>query len=90
MPSSDKEPRIGDVGGDRVGEPAKTGGGDDEVPGDEAEGDIGDVAEDNDAWSRMESMTSMSPRGSCPLRWGDAGRPARMDLERGVKTRTQR
>lgn len=77
MPSSDREALIGDVGGDRGGEPAKTGGGDDEVWGDEA---VGDVAEDNDAWSRMESMTSMSPRGSCPLRWGDAVRPARMDL----------
>lgn len=80
MPSSDREPLIGDVGGDKGGELAKTGGGDDEVRGDETEGEIGDVAEDNDAWSRMESMTSMSPRGSCPLRWGDAVRPARMDL----------
>lgn len=80
MPSSDREPLIGDVGGDRGGRPAKAGGGDDEVRGDETEGEIGDVAEDNDAWSRMESMTSMSPRGSCPLRWGDAVRPARMDL----------
>lgn len=80
MPSNDREALIGDVGGDREGEPANTGGGDDEVWGDEVGGDIGDAAEDNDAWSRMESMTSMSPRGSCPLRWGDAVRPARMDL----------
>lgn len=80
MPSNDRDALIGDVGGEREGEPAKTGGGDDEVWVDEAGGDIGDAAEDNDAWSRMESMTSMSPRGSCPLRWGDAVIPARMDL----------
>lgn len=72
IPSSDREALIGDVGGDRGGELAETGERDGEAGG--------DVAEDNDAWSRMESMTSMSPRGSCPLRWGDAVRPARMDL----------
>lgn len=77
MPSNDREALIGDVGGDRGGEPAMTG---DKVRGNEAGGDVGDAVEDNDAWSRMDNMTSMSPRGSCPLRWGDAVRPARMDL----------
>lgn len=49
MTSSDKEPLIGDVGCDSGREPAKTGGEDDDVRGDEAAGDMGYVAEDNDA-----------------------------------------
>lgn len=36
----------------------------------------------------MESMTSMSPRGSCPLMvYGAAGIPARADLESSVRMR---